>query len=1642
MGCPLHNAFLLLAKKEFKRLLERTSPNGGPNGSNSSFNPNGNLGGSSSSTLNWTGPSSGPKSWQPASVIHGALSSSSGRVDINSRDRYGRTILHLVASSPQESTAVDYLKLLLDLSPKNGLNVNLQDIESGWTALHRALYAGNLEVARILLLDDRIDPKVKDGEGLTCYDLYNSTVEGTNPAESTSTKQILFTWGTNRNCVLGSGDGGDRILPEKVHLVRAEKKIHPKAAQFTNQEETESDSNTDEEDESSEEDTKEETIEIKSDIRRFDPVGVKDVVMAKLHTAVITTESSSNLNLCGFGSGGRLGRSIHTQYDMAPIPSFPQQIVSIALGQDHTLALNAHGHIYSWGLNKFSVLGYPVEAPALGSKFQTAPEEAIQTTPRRIVGGFKKEKVLGVVASRCSSACWTEDSVWTWGYNNGHLGYDSGPNSAQIYPRKVAGAHQTVIGLAITDYALACLLSTHEVLVFYHGTSFKIQFPNHRRFAESATYRPPGSQKKLQVVKITSCGITFACLTSLGDVYTFSLPNPLVAEREAVAVGSTAQKMVKPQRAWALRKRFTAVRDVALGSDGMIIVCTQSGHVFVRTRNNKGNVSSNPTGFASGSKTYKFQRIPYLQRVIKVAANESGAFAAVRVDASPKPVDITGNSVGEDLMLLIPHVRRWQESRQKETFLPKAEEHTISRDDLDGDLEPYVIQSDIKVACRLTEICEEWQPASAYPPLIGIAGSDCVLRTAGRDTPVHRTIIAARSPVIRRLLSELVAVKKTPSGGNRGVWAEVIEDGRTRIHLPKVDHYSILLLVQYLYTDDFPAVWDPRVGASLKPFTWFLGKNTLLGNIRVEMQSIADLLGLVSLSASLSRLTKNTPAPTLASDMARLFSTSYSCSETISSLSPFLRPNVIVQLADKTVACQEAVLRSRSPFFAGLFEDPCWTLLRRDEAGVVKVDLTYMKWSVVRLVFRYLYEGGGAELFDYQHQDNVDSFLDFVFDVLEVATELMLDRLVLVCSSVVLRHITIHNACGLLADASFFHANALRESIELYISQNMETMLESHLLDNMPSDILANLSSYVHRRQGLRLPISRSGVLLTAAMERQAEWLALQDVPKPYLRPAKSALAIHRSPGLSPIEVTSTLPPPPRRSSSTTIIGGTPVQSSPAFKSQLRSAAEGDDDMFQMDEDQDVSSISHLVSNASIEGAEESAGSSVKRGWTSQNDNSKLNMRSIIAAESAAASRPRPPPTPVRPPITPESQNTSFRLSQKDRKKLQATPTAPVSTPAPTSLTSGGSSSPWRMTTPRTNSISISPASIGLTMASTSASRPAMSIYRKDSAPAGSTSVFPRLASGSSSPKPSTIGGGGGGITPSVTPSSTISFPKLGSNASGTVIVPTRAPATSNSSFITRKVSSDPAWTVPSFGTPIPEPSAPATSSFAHIQFQQQEVRESRPAPTKTLLEIQQEEAASVKAKQEEEDFLKWWEANAAAVAAGEGSAEPGEGKRTGGKRAGKAKPAKGGGRKSAGEPNEGQKTTKEAVETGKASGSGGGARKKGPPKPPSKGPSQDQPFSAPRTNPASPARPKNLPGHYNANKPSGPPNQSKASISSPGVPLKRVQSNSNQPGRSQLASSFPPPPFVPSGFTLPPTSTTTLSASSAAFEPSFLRKT
>ncbi|KAI0750595.1 hypothetical protein BC629DRAFT_1684927 [Irpex lacteus] len=1331
---------------------------------------------------------SGGKSWTRPNPL---ASMTSAGFDVNARDPSGRTVLHLAASAI-DAAAPEYVRKLL---AHPHINVNLPDKESHWTALHRALYHGNLSTALVLLQRPDIDVTLKDSEGYTAFDLYNSTVEGTKPRdkEDARLRAELFTWGANRNAALGHGDADDRAFPDQINL----EPVQPR----------QDNAHIDE---------------------RFAHVPVRQVVMSKLHTGVVTTEPKSNFRACGFGSGGRLGPGQHTQYSLIPMPQLPQPIASVALGQDHTLALTTSGEVFSWGLNRFAQLGYTLEA-SQGGNGKT--EEQIQSVPRKIGGPLGKKVVIGVAACKTASACWTSGEVYTWGTNNGQLGYDKNAHPVQVLPRLVPRVSQPVLSVAIADNAMACLLESHDVLCLYNDSHFRVTFPAHGFPSEIKIYRPPQAVRSTSIEKITTCDNVFAALSSNGELFTFSLPNPPLTAESTSGAGSASQgrnrEVVRPQRVWALRKKFSAVKDVALGADGSIIICTESGHVFVRART---------TG-----KAFKFQRVPYLQRVVRVCANSTGAFGALRVDADLDPIELTGNLLSEDLALIQPYFPREEHRSDEERDGDGGAEASALGEEGEVDEQdesPSIAkdQRDLVTLCRAL-LAHKTSPAigpfsddtASYSG--NRHGADLIIHVqAGSQPkiPAHCLVLAARSSVFADVLSGVrtveykhdtvslkVSLVKQSSASLRPTNGPALAPWRRPRHLTfKGCHpLTVLILLVYLYTDEVLSVWDWRVAAALKAFVNPLGIQ--VGKVKEELKACAVVFELPALGSALEAAFKREVPKSLVKHVLPLVSSSITTADKNGKSA--LARDVVLVLEDREVPCHSAILRARSPLFQAMFDADVWTLNRWSEEGVVRVEFRHLRWASVQYVMRFLY-GGDREIFDVLETVNsVDELIQCMFDVMSVANELLLERLTLLCSAVILKRVITTNASSILVDATHFNSPALVRSVQRYIAQGMETFLEGHMLDDLPVDIVKQLAKFIRAQQADKSPLSRSNVLVVGAMERNAEWIALQDFPIPIVPTARAAEKERASAMREAREARMSPPNLTKRES----VPGSPVVRPSVSSSKLAGGASlGEDDLFAMD---------GIGEKATI--FEKEAPSPVPKdrvlkepSTPSKSGAGGVDMKSIMAEAEVGKSSPSRTPI-IRPSVLPASSSN-----------WRSPPPQSTSSPATASASSsrGPTGSPWK-------SLAAPASMANLSVSSSPVQTPPGTPLLK-AARLGNTQLQPSPQRSGSKP----------------TSASQVSSASQGPSM-GPVISPSRQTSWKNTNTVgvRRTSGSNAAWTLPPVQPVVQSSASTSGMSFAAIQQLQLEQDATPKVDKRSLLEIQEEEQA----RQQEADFLRWWTA-------------------------------------------------------------------------------------------------------------------------------------------------------------------------------------
>lgn len=94
--------------------------------------------------LEWNRSASNPLAGQSTSASKSwTRKNIASALEVNAFDHLGRTVLHLACTST-EPASLEYARMLL---AHPSININLPDKENHWTALHRALYVGNIEAA-------------------------------------------------------------------------------------------------------------------------------------------------------------------------------------------------------------------------------------------------------------------------------------------------------------------------------------------------------------------------------------------------------------------------------------------------------------------------------------------------------------------------------------------------------------------------------------------------------------------------------------------------------------------------------------------------------------------------------------------------------------------------------------------------------------------------------------------------------------------------------------------------------------------------------------------------------------------------------------------------------------------------------------------------------------------------------------------------------------------------------------------------------------------------------------------------------------------------------------------------------------------------------------------------------------------------------------------------------------------------------------------------------------------------------------------------------------------------------------------------------------------------------------------------------
>ncbi|XP_037082500.1 inhibitor of Bruton tyrosine kinase-like [Pollicipes pollicipes] len=288
-------------------------------------------------------------------------------------DSAGRTPLHVAASCGRRELAEWLVQV-------HSVPLNTEDKESGMTALQRAVFYGQLSVARSLLMLGA-SPLTQDHADMTTYDGAHADrlplVELTPAAPCEA-----YVWGSNPWFSIGVDRIKARQVPEPLDLFRRA------------------------------------------------GVWIKQIKMTKFHTVFLT--QGGEVYTCGHGIGGRLG---HGDEESVLVPKKLKAVkgescVQVAASVDHTVLLMESGTVWTFGLNQACQLGH-------------SPPPAQLTTPRLLEWSRgRADRITGVCAARYHTVFWNSEALYCVGLNGGQLGQHKDENKDKrfILPRKVRKA--------------------------------------------------------------------------------------------------------------------------------------------------------------------------------------------------------------------------------------------------------------------------------------------------------------------------------------------------------------------------------------------------------------------------------------------------------------------------------------------------------------------------------------------------------------------------------------------------------------------------------------------------------------------------------------------------------------------------------------------------------------------------------------------------------------------------------------------------------------------------------------------------------------------------------------------------------------------------------------------------------------------------------------------------------------------------------------------------------------------------------------------------------------------------------------------------------------------------------------------------
>lgn len=625
----------------------------------------------------------------------------------------------------------------------------------------------------------------------------------------------------------------------------------------------------------------------------------------------------------------------------------------------------------------------------------------MQVLPRKIQAqSLKKQAIIGAAASAVHSVVYTSTDIFTFGFNGGQLGYfQPDHETCQPTPRKVSTLSSPILQVVANENVTAVLTKAHEIILLCDFTQKKLFLPVRRFPSNIQVHR----SEPTFAVKIFSSGTDYlGALTNTGDIFLWT-----VRTVKKSTIVST------PKRVWSVQNHLVAV-DASIGQHGEVILCTESGHVFI------GRPEANG---------YKFNHVPSIQRCIQVCANSSGAFAAIRSEYQLPPIThIPPSTLVHDLVSSLPHIEAssWLKKRLDQYIkeekvglerllekYTKVNSNCVETNDAgDYAVEKQRLEQHYKQQ-KINSIEGAW--SRCYPT--DDATLDIILVVNERHIYCHSTILRCRSDVFKRL------VKCKDRGSDINIRLDKRDDGKIEIYIDQCQLASVLLLLDFMYTDEYQ---HPMSLNFQKPELAYL-EECSPKQIQRDLLALAKLFHIPNL-VSTAQENYYRKTSSLQVDLRQL-------------LEKRNGTDLKIETKEETMTCHSVIVRQRSDYFRHMLKaGSVWV----QDRFPLQVKLDHISKEVMNTIIQYIYtDEDGDSLFDSIAKDKEESMMYYLLSVLCEADALLLIRLKVITESALVRFITLRSAAIIYEHADTYLAESLKESCLQFISVNLPAFLGS-----------------------------------------------------------------------------------------------------------------------------------------------------------------------------------------------------------------------------------------------------------------------------------------------------------------------------------------------------------------------------------------------------------------------------------------------------------------------------------------------------------------------------------------------------------------------------------------------------------------------